>query len=69
MTDDENYGGIESSTLSDPAVDGWSWVTGEPVAYTNWFTVGEPNDSGDYVTIGTGAKVGGWNDDYGRLAS
>ncbi|HCA46999.1 MAG TPA: hypothetical protein DEP45_06410 [Armatimonadetes bacterium] len=41
---------------------GWGWVSGEPLGYTNW-GAGEPNDqfgSEDYGYITTSS--GGWND-------
>ena len=40
---------------------GWKWITGEPMAYTNWST-GEPNDLGggeDYVQVNFANQ---WND-------
>lgn len=69
LTDDPAFGGSESSLLPDPTKDGWVWVTGEAVSFTNWFAVGEPNGSGNFVTMGRGVKEGGWNDDFGHLES
>jgi len=60
LTDNELYGGYESKNESNPQVDGWVWITGEPVVYTNWNS-NEPNDLNgeDFVRmIGTGE----WND-------
>jgi formylglycine-generating enzyme required for sulfatase activity len=63
LTDSEDYGGHES--WDDP-VDGWVWMSGEPVTYTNWDPAGEPNDGevGDFVQLNhtvAGAYV--WSDD------
>ncbi len=49
--------------LSDEAVEGtWVWISGEPVAFTNWLP-GEPNNSGDedHAVINFDAP-GKWND-------
>lgn len=51
--------------LTDAAGEGkWRWVTGEPLAYTNW-DAGEPNDFGsggeDYAHMGA-QPHGVWND-------
>jgi TolB-like protein len=45
------------------ARDGWSWVTGEPFAYTNWVG-GNPNDyfGEDGVQYWPAADSEGWND-------
>lgn len=52
--------------FSDYQIEGtWTWVTGEPVTYTNWAS-GEPNNGGgneDYGQMyGTGSNIGKWND-------
>ncbi len=45
LTDDEMFGGHESYGQSNPAIDGWRWVTGEPVAFTAWNSFSaEPNN-------------------------
>ena len=42
---------------------GWTWVTGEPWSYTNWWP-GEPNDGGDttHEDVLHFAQTGAWND-------
>ena len=70
LTDDPKFGGTESALEPIPQVDGWVWVTGEPVTYTNWFSAGNPdnrNGSEHYVVMGDGRVIGGWNDDVGHL--
>ena len=54
-------GGFQPTGTSEPNV-GWSWVTGEPWAYTNWHS-GEPNNIGeeDYLHLGRFA-ASTWND-------
>jgi hypothetical protein len=53
LTDDENFGGSESFGQPNRMVDGWHWVTGEPVSFTAWNSFsaepnnGVPNHSGD----------------------
>ena len=37
--------GASQPTPSDPAADGWVWVTGETWSYSNWNTPDEPNDA------------------------
>ena len=72
LTDDPAFGGMESEGQPNPQVDGWVWVTGEEVTFTNWFAAGVPNNqngSEHYVTMGEGIKRGGWNDDVGHLRS
>jgi hypothetical protein len=46
LTDNEAYGGFESSNQLNPEIDGWVWVTGEPLVYTNW-TPGNPDNLND----------------------
>jgi len=51
--------------------EGWGWVSGEPVTYTNWDT-GEPSndkppDTGEnYAVLNWNGTTGGWND-WGHL--
>ena len=45
LTDDPAYGGTESFGQPNPQVDGWVWITGEPVTYTNWYNTNVPNNS------------------------
>jgi len=56
--------GLSWTGMSDAAVEGtWTWVTGEPVTYTNW-NAGEPNNSNgneNYMHINYNV-AGGWND-------
>ncbi len=54
LTGSEAFGGSESSTKVNPRVDGWKWVTGEAITFTNWYP-GAPNEyrSGeDFVVMG-----------------
>ncbi|HYW80446.1 MAG TPA: lectin-like protein [Thermoguttaceae bacterium] len=63
LTDNEQYGGSESSGRPDPQTDGWAWVTGEPVSYTDW-RPDAPNDFGaneDYALMAWHNSTG-WND-------
>jgi len=72
LTDDEAFGGIESFSQANPQIDGWVWVTGEPLTFTDWgsFTnsigqfVQEPNNSGneDYVVLHAFSGPIEWND-------
>ena len=63
LTDSETYGGTESYNYGWPArqTQGWVWVTGEPVEYTNWHpdfeTPANFYEDSDFVTIGSQ-----WND-------
>jgi hypothetical protein len=61
LTDNEDYGGYESEHQPNPRVDGWVWVTGEPVVFTAW-QEGEPSNTlnEDYVRMAT--HGGEWND-------
>lgn len=43
-------GGYQPVGSPEPA-GGWSWVTGEPFAYNNWFPPAEPNNSGNQDRI------------------
>ena len=70
LTDDPAFGGTESAGQPNPRVDGWVWVTGEPVTYTNWWAAGEPNNQDgaeNFVTIESGMLPGGWNDYSGQM--
>ncbi len=80
LTDNEAFGGYESFGQPDFKVDGWVWVTGEPVDYTCWGSfwnsagefVEEPNDFGgneDYGLMGTSLESGAvaWNDQTDSL--
>jgi hypothetical protein len=64
LTDDPAYGGSESRGQPNYQVDGWVWVTGEPVGYVNWYHPNEPNNQGGDENFGMmeGAGSGGWND-------
>ncbi|HUT46861.1 MAG TPA: C-type lectin domain-containing protein [Sedimentisphaerales bacterium] len=47
--------------------EGWGWVSGEPVTYTNWDTDEPSNDTPptegeDYGVLNWNAANGGWND-------
>ncbi|MBK9257616.1 MAG: T9SS type A sorting domain-containing protein [Saprospiraceae bacterium] len=58
LTDNEAYGGTEANTSP---TNGWVWVNGDPVTYTNW-GAGEPNGINpgeDYVEM---FASGVWND-------
>jgi hypothetical protein len=57
-------GGVQASGVAAPAA-GWSWITGEPWAYTAWAS-GEPNDwfgplTERYLSMDTYLS-GAWND-------
>lgn len=48
---------------------GWTWVTGEPWGYTNWFSTTEPNNAGgneNWVQFAHPLNADGkpWNDIY-----
>ena len=43
-------GGYQPSGSPEPA-GGWSWVTGEPFVYNNWFPPSEPNNFGNQDSI------------------
>lgn len=66
LTDSEQYSGHESYGLPNPQVDGWVWVTGEPVVYTNWNNAAQPDNlnNEDFAIIDLHAHGGetGWND-------
>lgn len=58
-------GGLQPA-LSDEPAGNWQWVTGEPMAFTNW-GAGEPNNAygteNRIVLFGVGTPVGPyWND-------
>lgn len=60
LTDSEEFGGSESQKLTDPTVDGWHWLSGEPVGYTAWGP-GRPQHvpEQDFVFMYSG---GAWDD-------
>src|ERR1043166_4866124 len=67
FTDNEAFGGSESFGQSNPQVDGWVWVTGEPITFTGWYP-GEPDNlnNEDFALFDTHAEPAngvGWNDD------
>ena len=56
---------IDRGTDSQEPAEGWEWITGEPLTYTNWAS-GEPNDflngsPGEDVAVLNWAG-GQWND-------
>jgi hypothetical protein len=60
-------GGYQPTGSSEPSR-GWTWVTGEPFSYTNWWT-GEPNNGGSadaeeslHFIGGNALKSPDWND-------
>lgn len=58
-------GGLQPAGSTEPG-GGWSWVTGEPFAFNNWWP-GEPNNSGGIENRiifdhGTTANGKSWND-------
>jgi hypothetical protein len=63
-------GGLQPAGSPDPA-GGWTWVTGEPFAYTHW-NAGEPSNTGNENCLefwGEQAAVGDvWNDKEGAVA-
>ncbi len=65
LTDNEDYGGVESFGQNEPQVDGWVWVTGEAVEYTYWANAAQPDNGGDedfaHMTSGN-PLPGGWGD-------
>ncbi len=76
LTDNEDYGGYESVDQPNPQVDGWVWVTGEPVVYTYWENALLPANYGagggsDFAYMsGYNPTPGGWGDgrDYWNVA-
>lgn len=61
------FGGVSRALwigLTDALIEGsFTWVSGEPVTYTNW-SPGEPNNSGneDFVHMWYPPNLGQWND-------
>lgn len=67
LTDNEAFGGFESFGQPNPQVDGWVWVTGEPVTFTGWWP-GSPDQTGDEDFALMGSLYGDhhlWNDSHG----
>jgi hypothetical protein len=63
-------GGFQYPPTQPVATAGWTWVTGEPWAYTNW-ALGEPNDAGvpgNEQHLGW-YTYGGWNDEGSAIGS
>ncbi|MBS0195950.1 MAG: hypothetical protein JSR77_04255 [Planctomycetes bacterium] len=64
-------GGVQAANAPEPG-GGWSWITGEPWAFTNWFG-SEPNDARGYFQglnedrLITWSGDGRWNDAAGAL--
>lgn len=65
--------GLYQPSGSNEPAGGWTWVTGEPVSYTNWFvqpdgSQQEPNDMGgvehfgQFFGQGLGQRASAWND-------
>lgn len=64
FTDSETFGGTESFGQPNPQIDGWVWVTGEPVVYTAWFP-GAPDNLNNEDFVVMGSQYGDhhqWND-------
>lgn len=64
-------GGVQAPGVTTPA-GGWSWVTGEPWAFTAW-AANEPNDwvgneqhLSMYTFLSGGSVAGAWNDNFER---
>ena len=54
--------------LSDSAQEGtFSWASGAPVDYTNWYP-GQPNDQSGYQDYVAMLNNGQWNDEYNNVA-
>ena len=57
--------GLEQEGSAADPTDGWGWVTGEPVTYTNWSNDEPGDEGGEEVGLENCAEVshtGGWND-------
>jgi hypothetical protein len=64
LTDSELFGGHESFGQPNPQVDGWAWITGEPVTFTGWYP-GSPENTNDEDFALMGSQHGEhslWND-------
>ena len=55
LTDSKEFGGFESFEQPHPQVDGWRWVTGEAVTFTNWYPgcLDEYRAGEDFVVMGS----------------
>lgn len=63
FTDSEAYGGYESFGQPNPQVDGWVWVTGEPITFTKW----GPGSPDQTQVDEDAALYGSIYEEYGRL--
>ena len=67
LTDNEDYGGTESFGQTNPQTNGWVWVTGEAVTYTNWIPNGPDgsfNREEDFALMGSQHRDHHqWNDE------
>ena len=68
LTDSEDFGGYESYNQPNRQVDGWKWVTGEAVTFTNWTSADNPDNLRDEDFVVMGSQWGDhhmWNDEQG----
>jgi hypothetical protein len=67
LTDNEAFGGSESFGQRNPQVDGWVWITGEAVTFTDWVPGGPDgsfNREEDYALMGSQHRDHHqWNDE------
>ena len=67
LTDNEAFGGFESFGQPNPQTDGWVWVTGEAVTFTDWVPGGPDgsfNREEDYALMGSQHRDHHmWNDE------
>jgi hypothetical protein len=67
LTDSEAFGGFESFGQPNPQVDGWRWVTSEPVTFVGW-NPGNPDNTNNEDFALIGSQFGDhtfWNDAQG----